>query len=272
MGLIGQPFYITEITAILLGETSNVYYSVIRLCQDILRVLGKASVFHVALMNVECYIAIKHSFAHITMITKARLLSSSAFLWIGSLLLTVPLATIDNNMYLTVSNISLAICVAVTIFCQVTLYFETRRHEKQIAIQQVSVEGRQILLKEKKAFKVKTTVLFFLLFTYLPLIFVRILTANSVIDSFNLRYIAFFMASSIIMLGSLINPIIYCVRYFRVVFVELLLRKSNEKAEEIEINTFRKLNAVVPFECIEERPQTEEGQTIEHNISYDSGL
>ena len=81
MGLIGQPLYIAEITAILLGETSNVYCSVIRLCQDILRVLGKASVFHVALMNVERYIAIKHSFAHIIMITKARLLKSSAFLW-----------------------------------------------------------------------------------------------------------------------------------------------------------------------------------------------
>ena len=158
-------------------------------------------------MNVERYIAIKHSFAHITMITKARLLSSSAFLWIASLLLTVPLATIDNNMYLTVSNISLAICMAVTIFCQVMLYFETRRHEKQIAIQQVSVEGRQNFLKEKKAFKVTTTVLFFLLFTYLPLIFVRILIANSVIDSFNLRYIAFFMASSIIMLNSLITQL-----------------------------------------------------------------
>ena len=71
MGLIGQPLYITEITAILLGETSNVYCSVIRLCQDILRVQGKASVFHVALMNVERYIAMKHSFVCITMIAKA---------------------------------------------------------------------------------------------------------------------------------------------------------------------------------------------------------
>ena len=160
-------------------------------------------------MNVERYIAIKHSFVCITMIAKARLLSSFMD---RKLALNSSLATIHKNMYLTVSNISLAMCMAVTIFCQVTLYFETRRHEKQIAIQQVLVEGRQIFLKEKKAFKVTTTVLFFLLLTYLPLIFVRIVIANSVIDAFNLRYIAFFMASTIIMLNSLINPIIYCVR------------------------------------------------------------
>ena len=60
------------------------------------------------------------------------------------------------------------------------------------------------------------------------------------------------------------------LEYFRVAFIELLLRKSNAKAEEIEINTLKKMNAVVPLECIEERPQTEEGQTIEQNISYHS--
>ena len=43
------------------------------------------------------------------------------------------------------------LCIATIFFCQVVLYFETRRHEKEIATQQVSVEVREKFVKEKKA-------------------------------------------------------------------------------------------------------------------------
>ena len=41
-------------------------------------------------------------------------------------------------------------------------------------------------------------------------------------------------------LNSLLNPLIYAVRirYFRVAFIQLLLRKSSEEAEELERKIF----------------------------------
>lgn len=77
---------------------------------------------------------------------------------------------IDHNLYLTVNNINLSLCMAIIIFCQVVLYFVTRRHEKKIAVQQVSVETRQKFLAEKKALRLTTIVLFVLVLTYSPLI------------------------------------------------------------------------------------------------------
>ena len=126
---------------------------------------------------------------------------------------------------------------------------EARRHEKEIASQQVSIEARQKFLKEKKAFKVTTTVVVFLLLTYLPLYAVLVLLEEYVIDSVNMRYIVFFITSSMVILNSLINPIIYCIRIrqFRVAFVEILLGKSNAQAEEIKEQGFGASNAVVPL-------------------------
>lgn len=47
---------------------------------------------------------------------------------------------------------------------------------------------------------------------------------------------AFFTGSFVVIVDSLVNPIIYRVRtsQFRVVFIEILLRKTNVQAEEFE--------------------------------------
>ena len=153
----------------------------------------------------------------------------------------------------------LFLSLATIIFCQVVVYCETRRHEKQIAAQQVSLEARQKFLNEKKAFKLTTTLLLILVLTYSPIIIVRILIVKSVINSVNVAYIAFFAAIVIVHLNSLINPIVYCVRVrqFRVAFIEILLRKSNAQAEDVERKVFGKLKAAVA--PLEEGQEREEG-------------
>lgn len=183
------------------------------------------------------------------MVTKSRILCSSALAWIAILFLTIPLAIIDNTIYLTVTNIAACLTIAVIVFCQVTVYLETRRHKKQIAAQQVSAEARQKHSKEKKAFKLTTTVLLILILTYLPMFVSRILFLKSVIDSVDVAYIAYFPPALAAVLNSLINPVIYCVRIrqFRVAFIEIVLRKNNAQAEEFEMQIFG-LNAVAPLE------------------------
>lgn len=115
--------------------------------------------------------------------------------------------------------------IATIFFCQVVLYFETRR-------QQVSVEAREKFITEKKAIKLTTTLLFFLVLSYLPLIASRLLVSTFVITSVNSAYFAFFTGVFTACSNSLLNPIIYCVRIqqFRVALKEIVLRESNIQA------------------------------------------
>ena len=276
MGAIGHPLFIAQITSILQKEeeTSSENCLVI---STVFKIQSNSIRYGFALSpdieNLERYIAIKQSFAYVTVVTKSRILCSSALAWIVSLLLAVPLPIIDNSIYLAVSNISTSLCIAVIVYCQVVLYFEIRRHEKQIAAQQVSVEAKQKFLKDKKAFRLTTTVVVILLLTYAPLVVqgVRILIVKTALN-LNVTYIAFFTAVFMAVLNSLINPIIYCVRIreFRVAFIEILCKKSKAQAEEIEMEVFGCLNTRETRQH-EEGQQREEGQHNEQDNSQNTG-
>ena len=69
------------------------------------------------------------------------------------------------------------------------------------------------------------------------MIVVRILIKKSFFDSSNAARTAFAIASYLILLNSLINPVIYCIRrrQFRAAFIEILFTKSNLQAQEIEM-------------------------------------
>ena len=138
----------------------------------------------------------------------------------------------DDNNYVIVDTGIMFLCIATIFSCQVVLYFETRPHEKEIVSQQVPVEAREKFITEKKAIKLTTTLLFFLMLSYLPLIASRLLVSTFVITSVNSAYFAFFTGVFTACSNSLLNPIIYCVRIqqFRVALKEIVLRKSNIQA------------------------------------------
>ncbi|XP_078342193.1 melanocyte-stimulating hormone receptor-like [Oculina patagonica] len=257
MGVIGQPIFAAVMISTLQGETSNEHCTLQRLSKIMIRSLGGASLRHLVLIDVERYIAIKHSFAYTTMVTKARILGSSVLAWITVVFTNLPLLIAENKIFLTMNNILLVLLIATIGFCQLAVYGETRRHEKQIASQQVSVEARQKFLKEKKALKLTTTVLFILILCFSPLLVVRILLLTSTITAVGSSFIAFFSASLIGVLNSFINPIIYCIRVrrFRIAFIEVLLSKNYAQAEQFERRMFRRTNIVAPLEGGQEREE-----------------
>lgn len=157
MGVIGQPLFIAIGWLIeeLQGNTSGTYCVLIGFARAVLRVLGIVSLFHLAMKNVERYIAIKHSLRYEIIVTEARLIGVSALLWTITLL--SELFTSNNYVKFDIGLTSL--CIVTIFVCQVVLCFETRRQEKEIASQQVSVEAREKCLKKKKALKL-TTVFF----------------------------------------------------------------------------------------------------------------
>ena len=142
----------------------------------------------------------------------------------------------ESSFYISVSNFLVILSMAVTIYCQLVLYLETRRHEKHIAVQQVSVETRRKFLEDKKALKVTTTVVFTMLLTYTPIVLGRVLKSTPVADTVNKAQIVIFSGVCMTILNSVINPIIYCIRIrqLRVAFIEIIFRQSNTVAEEIQ--------------------------------------
>ena len=152
MGVIGLPVFIASKLLMVLNAPSSEFCTLQLISRNSLRILCGAAVFHQVVMNVERYIAIKHSFKYTSMVTETRVLSSPAVAWIATLLLTIPLVISDEDVYITVNNIILLVSLAIIIFCQLIVFFETRRHERQILAHHVSVENRQTFLKDKKAF------------------------------------------------------------------------------------------------------------------------
>ena len=154
MGVIGQPMFIALNIVVLQVELSYTYCLIKQLSIAVLTVLGRATNLHVALMYLDRYIAIKHPYRYTTMVTATRILCSSAFVWIVALLSTATSFLPKKLLASQLSNVNAVIIssgVAIIIFCQVVLYYETRRHEKQIAANQVSEDNEKILNGEESA-------------------------------------------------------------------------------------------------------------------------
>ena len=221
MGVIGLPLFSSWLIVELQGNTFGMHCELIGFTRTSLRLLTIASLLHLAIVNVERYIAIKHSLRYEIIVTEARLNGVSALLWTITLLLTF----LTGNNYVQYDIGLTSLCIASIYSCQVVLYYETRRHEKKIALQQVSVEAREKFLREKKALKQTTTVIFFLIICYLPIIISRVFISTfAVLNSVNSVYFVHFTGVFFVISNSLLNPIIHCVRMkqFRLALKELV--------------------------------------------------
>ena len=234
MGVIGQPFFAVQLAVLLQGERSSSYCTLLAASVYVIRVLGAATFLHLTVINIERYIAIKHSLKYKVLVTRGRLLRGSAFVWVVSFLLTVSLSFVDNDIYLVVNNMAGCLSVAIVTFCQIVILQETRTLKKRIAAHQISLEDRKKFLQDKRAFQLTTIILFALVLTVLPTIVVRILITNSIIHSLTVSYISLMSAIFLGILNSLINPIIYCIRIreFRVALIEILKRYTTAQVVE----------------------------------------
>ena len=229
MGVIGLPLFSSWLIVELQGNTFGMHCELIGFTRTSLRLLTIASLLHLAIVNVERFIAIKHSLRYEIIVTEARLIGVSALLWTITLLLTF----LTGNNYVQYDIGLTSLCIASIFSCQVVLYYETRRHEKKIALQQVSVEAREKFLREKKALKQTTTVIFFLIICYLPIIISRVFISTFVVlNSVNSVYFVHFTGVFFVISNSLLNPIIHCVRMkkFRLALKELVFSKGNIQA------------------------------------------
>ena len=180
VGVIAQPMFVGLIITIIIGDEAKTESCALQNLIPIFRIALFASLIHLALISGERYLAMKHTFAyHNGLVTEVRLLILSALAWLFALILHIPLL-LETNKFLVVaiSEGFIGLCIAVIVFCQITVYREVRRHEKEISTQQVTEEARQNFLKDKKAFKLTAIVVSVLFLCHLPGIVFRVVVIN----------------------------------------------------------------------------------------------
>ena len=248
-GLLGQPIRIaTEVQRILKKGT---------FCSALERVStlsliwhNLATLTHLVLITTDRYIAIKKPLRYREIVTTRRVTVAVISGWAFTIFVTIQesiLAAVNSDtniysIYLTISTITVTGFASISIIAIVGIYlyiFSETRRQQRIEIEHLSVEEITTIRKNNKATKVLGIILITLIAAYLPTIISVIVYFSVNLEGRVLNCMASWVAT-LIMLGSLCNPIIYCWRMekFRHAFLEIFhLRNSenNQPQEAIEV-------------------------------------
>ena len=232
VGAVSQPTSIAGQIYVINGVSLTEHCRFITETNSIFLLPPFVSLFHLTLISIERFVAIKYTFRYVTIVTGFRLKIAVVSSWIIACLPGIlrRFSEESGNTVKVLLILFLFCNVSLILFCHLSVYFVTRRHEKQIKCEQVSPQAAADFAKEKKALKTTRIILMALLVCCLP-VFLYILRSyafhNS--SSYIVNVIALFhpVFLSVLLLNSLCNPIIYCYRNktFRKTCKELLKMK-----------------------------------------------
>ena len=239
VGAASQPCYIVGQIYVIKGLSLSEYCRYHKLTNFLVLIPIFASVFHLTLISIERFVAIKYTFRYITIVTKLRLKIAVVVSWVFAFCPAIlrrlgkKLEFIAGVAAVTVLFLS----ILFILFCHLLVYFVTRRHEKQIKCEQVSPEAAADFEKEKKALKTTRIIIMALLVCLSPLfLYVVFWSVSSENSSYTVNVIVLSHPVCIWLssLNSLCNPFIYCYRnkIFRKACKELLRMKCTSLNEQ----------------------------------------
>ena len=215
-------------------------------------VLACASFSHVLLISIDRYIATKYALRYQEIVTKQRIKKGVLVVWVITVLTAIEesvLAAINSknklySVYWTlvsvIASIIGVIYIAGICYCYLYMFSETRRQNKRLQTEQLSQEEAKRVKKDNKAAHTLALILGALIVTYLPNIILLLVISTFSNDTLTPSVTAIFSswASTSVLLGSLVNPIIYCWRNkkLRRAFLEIChVRQPENRAPDIEM-------------------------------------
>ena len=229
-GLVGQPIRIaTEVQRILKKGT---------FCSDLERVSTlsllwhkSATLTHLVLITVDRYIAIKKPLRYRDIVTTRRVTVAVLSVWTFAIFVVISEVILSGvnsgadmyNIYLTIWDLVLITVTSISMISIIRMYSyifsETRRQQTE----HLSAEEIATIRRNNRAAKTLGIVLGTLLATYLPTIIFIIMYYSVNLERRVLNCIASWVAT-LVMLGSLCNPVVYCWRKeeLRQAFLEIL--------------------------------------------------
>ena len=235
VGLVVQPLFIAHIWNIIQGKTTASACSIQIALRFFLYFFCFSSIVHLFLITLDRYIAIMRPY-DIQTITKACVLVATAL----SLALTIIVhmaLLIDEEVGRYIKHAVIVSLITIIVTCNVIVYREVHRHEKEITVQQVDVASRENFLSQKRAFKLTVMIIILIITSYFPVIsFVELKEPLKNVVSVGTLTSIFMVVGSLAAFNSLVNPFIYCIRLrqFRVAFIELLIKKNHNEADKFE--------------------------------------
>ena len=247
VGLVLQPLHIAMESFLFKGE-HNMFCTITDVSKTVTLKCLLASFHHLVLMSAERYVAIKHPFAYDTKVTEGRIIIASALAWATAIIIPSQNLLISTNLSKAVLALSKMFLLIFPLYFNVSVYKEVCRSAKQIAANQVSLEAKKKILRNRKAFYTTVIVTLVIFLCYIPLnICLAILFAFKSRISPNVGLIVLYLFTLLPVLNSLFNPLIYAVRIrnFRVAFIQILSRKTAAQAKEFEGKIFGKRQIVI---------------------------
>ena len=265
VGLTVQPLYMAVTFGVKLAAISTLICDLKYVLATFLAFLSTSSLYHLVLVSGERYFAINRPYSCYTTVNKPRLIIMAASIcaWaLASLQLVAINLDHDEDFYYVIlmfGSFFRITSILLIVYCHVAVYFEVQRHRKQIVQQQVSVEAKEKMRKERKALKTTTFIIGALIACYTPLATVFLLkTFDHVTKSINYTLLSLVRIS--VILNSFLNPLIYTTRNreFRVAFIQMLTRKTIQQAQEIEMRCFGSSNVVTALKTRQERKEQDQ--------------
>lgn len=216
VGAVAQPALITaEIFAI--AGSVNTYCKLHKVVLSFRFLAILTSLFHLVLLSVERYIALKYALRYEVIVTKLRLKLAVSLCWFIAVVYTLfrnlEPALIETWLTRFVLSGLLILSMSIIAYSHFIVYLITRRHERQIRTEQISGEDAVKYLEEKKAWKTTIIIIGFIFLSFLPGLLLNLLAVTGLyIQSYYIVSILRPFSSLFLMLNSLCNPIIYCLR------------------------------------------------------------
>ena len=260
VGLVVQPLEIVHYGFMLKGDDVIICSTLAKIRTAFTTRCVMASFNHLLLLSAERYIAIKHSFEYENVVTEVRIIVASGVSWAAAILFPMEEFWPPMKQYIAKLAVFVMqfISIALLVYFNVFVYREVRRSEKQIIANQVSLEVKQKLLKNKKAFYCTIIVLLAISLCYFPAYIIIVILESFLKDSIpiNAKQVIINLLSLLPILNSLFNPLIYAVRirYFRVAFIQLMWKKTLTQAEQLERKVFgpRQIQVIATADGIEQ--------------------
>ena len=164
VGLVVQPLFIAHIWNIIQGKTTASACSIQTALRFFLYFFCFSSIVHLFLITVDRYIAIMRPYVYIQTITKGVLVATALSL---ALTIIVHVALlIDEEVGRYIKHAVIGSLITIIVICNVIVYPEVDRHEKEITAQQVGLARRENFLSQKRAFKLTLMIIILIITSY----------------------------------------------------------------------------------------------------------
>ena len=217
IGLFIQPM-IVVIVGVMLNMTANGNYDFDGFCPSVITIamacsgaVVGASLFTIAAIALDRYLALFLHLRYQELVTEKRVGVGLVMLWLSSALFTFTYATLPshNNLVAVVAECAGLLVITVA---YIRIYKVVRYHQNQIQNQcQIQHEEAMEAARVKKSALNAFYVYIICLVCYLPNLLAIILLEVDDLQMFTL--VAYFTSIFLLFLNSSVNPFVYCWRY-----------------------------------------------------------